>query len=95
MTALTPLDANYNPADAQIDGSLYHAVLGYAMPTRFGTWESTASLAYSDLTDIRGFLRPTLIDDGSQNANSQNQRRHILDRYAEPTLLRTSQITSL
>lgn len=86
LTALTPLDANYNPADAQINENSYDAVVRYTLPTRFGTWESTASLAYSDITDIRGFLRPTLIDDGSQNADSQNQRRHLLDTYTDTHL---------
>jgi iron complex outermembrane recepter protein len=86
LAVLTPIDANYNPADARIDENLYNAVIGYTVPTQLGLWESTVSLAYSDITDIRGFLRPTLIDDGSQNADSQNQRRHILDLYADTHL---------
>ena len=94
MTALTPLDANYNPADAQID-EMYNAVLGYAIPTRFGTWESTASLAYSDITDIRGFLRPTLIDDGSQNADSKISGAIFSIYMPILTLLRTSRIASI
>ncbi len=81
LTALTPIDANYNPADSRIDENRYHVAVGYTLPTRVGTWESTVSIAYSDITDIRGFLRSTLQNDGSQNADSQNQRRHILDTY--------------
>jgi outer membrane receptor protein involved in Fe transport len=83
LTMLTPINANYNPADAKINENRYHAVVGYSLPIRFGTWDSTASIAYSDITDIRGFLRPDLIDDGSQNADSQNQHRHIFDIYAD------------
>jgi outer membrane receptor protein involved in Fe transport len=81
LTALTPVDANYNPANARIDENRYHVVVGYDVPTRLGRWESTVSVAYSDISDIRGFLRTDLNDDGSQNADSQDQRRHILDTY--------------
>ena len=91
LTALTPVNANYNPADAQINENRYHAVIGYAMPTPIGKWDSTASLAYSDITDIRGFLRPDLNNDGSQNADSQNQHRHVLDIYADTHI--ASQLT--
>ena len=38
------------------------------------------------MSDIRGFLRPTLQDDGSANADSQNQRRFLLDLYADSHL---------
>ena len=83
LTTLTPLDANYNPADARIDENRYHAVLGYVHATPIGRWETTLSYAFSEISDIRGFLRPTLIDDGSQNADSQAQRRRIDDGYAD------------
>ena len=83
LTTLTPLDANYNPANAHINENHYHAVVGYAMPVGAGTWQSTVSLAYSDISDVRGFLRPDLTNDGSQNADSQQQDRHIVDLYAD------------
>ena len=76
LTTLTPLDANYNPLDAAIDETRYHGVLGYARSTPLGLWETTASLAYSHIDDIRGFLRPDL-----NNADSQNQGRDIDDDY--------------
>ena len=76
LTALTPLDANYNPTDAKIDENHYHLVLVYSHPTPLGVWDTTASLAYSHINDIRGFLRPDLI-----NADSQNQGRDIDDDY--------------
>ncbi len=94
LNSLTPLDANYNPADARIDENKYQLVLGYTLPTRLGDWQSTASYAYSDIRDIRGFLRPTLIDDGSQNADSQNQTRQILDSYFD-THLATHPVANL
>jgi iron complex outermembrane receptor protein len=81
LTSLTPLNANYNPSDARIDENRYHGVIGYTHATGIGTWTTTASYAFSEITDIRGFLRPTLIDDGEQNADSQNQARRIDDGY--------------
>jgi iron complex outermembrane recepter protein len=83
LTTLTPLNANYNPADARIDENRYHGVLGYTHETPIGTWETTASYAFSEITDIRGFLRPDLTDDGSQNADSQHQSRRTTDAYVD------------
>jgi outer membrane receptor protein involved in Fe transport len=81
LTTLTPLDANYNPADAGIDENRYHLALGYSHATSLGLWDTTASFARADTTDIRGFLRSSLTNDGSQNADSQNQDRKVLDTY--------------
>jgi len=81
LTTLTPLDANYNPSDARIDENRSHITLGYAVPSVFGQMEATASFAYSDITDIRGFLRSDLNNDGSENADSQQQHRTIIDDY--------------
>lgn len=83
LTTLTPIDANYNPRDAAVDQDEYHGVLGYDHATAIGRWTTTASWAFSEITDIRGFLRPTLIDDGSQNADSQRQARRIEDGYLD------------
>ena len=88
LTTLTRLDANFNPRDARIDENRYQAVLGYTRATSLGTWDSTVSAAFSEITDIRGFLRPSLIDDGSQNADSQRQARRIEDFYADSHLHR-------
>lgn len=82
LTTLTPHDANYNPADARIDENRYHAALHYSRTTGAGDWDTTLSFAHSDIVDIRGFLRPSLLDNGSSpNADSQNQRRLIQDGY--------------
>ena len=81
LTTLTPLDQNYNPSDARINENRYHGVVGYSHATPLGLWETTASVAYSKIYDIRGFLRSSLIDDGSANADYQNQNRSILDTY--------------
>lgn len=81
LTKLTPVNANYNPSNAGIDENRYHATLRYTLPTSFGAWETLLSFAHSDIRDVRGFLRPDLIDNGSENADSQDQRRLIQDGY--------------
>jgi outer membrane receptor protein involved in Fe transport len=77
LTPLTPIDANFNPADAAINENKYQAAVGYSLPMSWGTWDTLASFAYSDVTDRRGFLHPDL----SGTADTQNQRRFIDDGY--------------
>ena len=79
LTGLTPINANYNPANAAIDQNEYHAALGYERPTALGDWSTLVSLARSDIRDIRAFLHPDL----SGYADSQDQTRHIDDDYAD------------
>jgi outer membrane receptor protein involved in Fe transport len=86
LTSKTPLNANYNPADGRIDADSLHGQARYERATPLGQWTTLASLAYSETTDIRGFLRSDLVDDGSANADSQNQRRRVLDAYADSHL---------
>jgi outer membrane receptor protein involved in Fe transport len=77
LTALTPINANFNPADAAINENKYQLAAGYSLPMGWGTWDTLASFAYSDLTDRRAFLHPDL----SGTADTQNQRRFIDDSY--------------
>jgi iron complex outermembrane receptor protein len=78
LTSQTPLGANYNPQDARIDEDRAHGALSYTLATQLGEWETTASVSHSHIVDIRGFLRPDLV-----NADSQNQRRNIDDDYGD------------
>ena len=82
LTTLTPINANFNPADSKIDEDKYQLAVGYSQPTTAGTWETLVSLAYSNLTDIRAFLHPDL----SGSADTQNQNRHIDDDYFDTHL---------
>jgi iron complex outermembrane recepter protein len=82
LTTLTPINANFNPADATIDEDKYQLAVGYALPTAWGAWETLASFAYSDITDIRAFLQPEL----TGAADTQNQRRYIDDGYFDTHL---------
>jgi iron complex outermembrane recepter protein len=84
LTPATPVDANFNPADARIGEDKYQLALGYSLATAWGAWDSLASFAYSDVTDIRAFLHPDL----SGTADTQNQRRHIDDDYFDTHLTR-------
>ena len=85
LTPLTPIDANFNPADTRIDEDRYHVSIGYAQPTAWGEWTSLASYAYSGITDVRAFLHPDL----SGTADTQSQRRHIDDAYLDTHLVRS------
>jgi len=82
LTALTPVDANFNPANARIDQNEYHLSLAYVQPLDAGRWETLASLAHSDIRDVRGFLHPDL----SGTADTQDQDRHIDDAYVDSHL---------
>jgi hypothetical protein len=79
LTPLTPINANFNPANAAIDQNEYHVALGYDRPTALGNWSTLVSLARSDIRDIRAFLHPDL----SGYADSQDQTRHIDDDYVD------------
>lgn len=78
LNILTPLDANYNPLDARLDEDRYHGVIGYSRATPLGAWDIAVSLARSKITDVRGFLRPDLV-----NADSQIQDRTVDDDYID------------
>jgi iron complex outermembrane receptor protein len=77
LTNLTPINSNFNPADAKINEDKYQIAVSYSQPTPIGTWDTLVSLAYSNITDIRAFLEPDL----SGPADTQNQSRHIDDDY--------------
>ncbi|MEO7208067.1 MAG: TonB-dependent receptor [Steroidobacteraceae bacterium] len=82
LTALTPINANFNPSDAVINENKYQLAVGYSLPMGWGTWDTLASFAYSDVTDRRAFLHPDL----SGTADTQNQRRYIDDDYLDSHL---------
>lgn len=82
LTTLTPINANFNPADARIDQNEYHLSLGYSRLVSLGQWDTLVSVAHSDITDVRAFLHPDL----SGTADSQDQDRHIDDDYVDTHL---------
>jgi iron complex outermembrane receptor protein len=82
LTSLTPINANFNPADAKIKENEYQIALEYTHPTSLGRWRTRISYAYSKVTDIRAFLHPDL----SGEADTQNQHRLIEDGYFDTHL---------
>ncbi|MBV8495911.1 MAG: TonB-dependent receptor, partial [Gammaproteobacteria bacterium] len=84
LTTRTPLDANFNPADAALNEDKYQFALGYTRPTAWGTWDTLVSLSHSHVDDVRAFLHSDL----SGAADTQNQNRRILDDYFDTHLAR-------
>jgi iron complex outermembrane receptor protein len=82
LTPATPIDANFNPADARIDQDQSHLALGYTRNAGWGEWSTLVSFTHSDITDIRAFLHPDL----SGAADTQNQSRRIDDDYFDTHL---------
>lgn len=82
LTPLTPINANFNPADARINENAYRLSLDYSHPTPLGPWQARISYAYSKVTDIRAFLHPDL----TGAADTQNQHRLIEDGYLDTHL---------
>ena len=77
LTDLTPTNANFNPADAEIAENKYQGDIGWTQPTGLGTWDTLASYAHSDIVYIAAFLHSDL----SGTADTQNQHRLINDAY--------------
>jgi iron complex outermembrane recepter protein len=82
LTTLTPINANFNPADAAIDEDRYQLAIGYSLPTAWGAWDTLLSVSRSHVDDIRAFLHADL----SGTADTQNQNRLILDDYFDTHL---------
>ncbi len=77
LTDLTPTNANFNPADAEIAENKYQGDVGWTQRTGLGTWDTLASYAHSDIVYIAAFLHPDL----SGTADTQNQHRLVNDAY--------------
>ncbi|HJU07071.1 MAG TPA: TonB-dependent receptor [Rhodanobacteraceae bacterium] len=82
LTPATPIDANFNPADARIDQDQSHVALGYTRNLGWGEWSTLVSVTHSNITDVRAFLHPDL----SGAADTQNQSRLIDDDYFDTHL---------
>lgn len=82
LTIRTPINANFNPADAAIDEAKYQLVLGYSRHIEWGVWETLVSFTHSHVSDVRAFLHPDL----SGAADTQDQSRAIDDDYLDTHL---------
>jgi iron complex outermembrane recepter protein len=90
LTTLTPTNANFNPADAEIAENKYQGDIGWTQLTALGTWDTLASYAHSDVVYIAAFLHPDL----SGTADTQNQHRLVNDAYFD-THITNEQINHL
>jgi iron complex outermembrane receptor protein len=77
LTPLIPINANFNPANAELAENKYQGEIGWTQPTSLGTWDTLASFAHSDIAYIAAFLHSDL----SGTADTQDQHRLINDGY--------------
>jgi outer membrane receptor protein involved in Fe transport len=82
LNNVTPINANFNPADAALDEDKYQLAVTYTRPTSWGDWETLGSISRSHVDDVRAFLHPDL----SGTADTQNQNRTVLDDYLDTHL---------
>jgi hypothetical protein len=83
LTTRTPLDANFNPLESRIDEVRPQLRIALELDTSIGRWGSILSASRSSVRDVRGFLRPSLTNDGTPNSDFQDQDRSVKDVYAD------------
>jgi outer membrane receptor for ferric coprogen and ferric-rhodotorulic acid len=76
---LTPIDANFNPGGARLASDRYQLRLGFEHLGNRGNWSVTASIARTQVNDLRGFLHP----DASGLVDVQDQSRRLTDAYID------------
>jgi iron complex outermembrane receptor protein len=91
-----PLDANINPTDARADQSRLQVNLGLDRDLDWGAWSTTATAAYTDSRNTRGFLRADFAEDGvTPNADGFRQTVRQTDLYIDTHLVvRSGKIAS-
>ena len=60
LTTVTPINANFNPADAAINENKYQLAAGYSSPMGWGTLATTASKISSIDPAARAATNPTI-----------------------------------
>ena len=82
LSAATPLDANYNPADAFVDNTRFSVAFGNERPVwGNGRWSVTGSYSHSGQRMFRGFL--TDVSNTPNNATGFREDIDISDIYAD------------
>ena len=51
-----PLDANYNPSDAEVNPQRISGHGGFSLPKSYGIWHGIGSYAHTDTDALRGFV---------------------------------------
>lgn len=86
LTNATPLDANHNPADADITERRVQVNGTYLLPTSAGEFRATAALARTTADLTRGFLLDLGRNPAFDNATGYRQDRTINDYYLSAQL---------
>ena len=82
LTTATPLDANYNPANAFLDDTRLSVASGFERPVGGGaTWSLTGSYSHSGQRIMRGFL--TDLSNTPNNATGFRENIDINDIYVD------------
>jgi outer membrane receptor protein involved in Fe transport len=86
LTAITPIDVNYNPSNAKLDQNRYHAAVGFETKTAGMPWSTTLAVTRADHSIVRGFLSDISNDD--PNASGFEQDRSVTDVYFDTHIVR-------
>ena len=82
LSAATPLDANYNPADAFLDDTRFSVAVGQERPVLHNArWSLTGSYSHSSQSMFRGFL--TDVSNTPHNATGFREDIDVNDVYAD------------
>lgn len=82
LATATPLDANYNPANAFLDDTRFSVGFGHERPVLHGArWSLTGSYSHSGQAIFRGFL--TDVADSRDNATGFREDIDVNDIYAD------------
>lgn len=82
LSALVPLDTNYNPRNAAIDEDRWHLTTGWDQTFGRGTWSSTLAFTRTERDTLRGFLSSTS-NQGPTNARGYDQELSVDDVYLD------------
>lgn len=86
LTLQTPIDANHNPSDAEINETRVQLDLGYDRSLDIGELALTGSLAHTSADLTRGFLAGLSNNPASPNAVGYSQDRSTLDVHVNANL---------
>ncbi len=86
LSTATPVDANYNPANAHIDQNRFHLAGGFESTLGASPWTTTLALSRSTFDIKRGFL--TSVSEAGPNAFGFTQDRGVTDVYFDTHVVR-------
>jgi outer membrane receptor protein involved in Fe transport len=85
LSALVPLDTNYNPRGAHIDEDRWHLTAGWDQTVGKANWSSTLAFTRTEKDTLRGFLS-RISNQGPTNARGYEQDLSVDDVYLDSHL---------